>query len=317
MDPIYLAFGFTVAAAASLTLPSDREPWTDLDSGLGYIAKWVLSKCDPAAESLFLAAWLASAPERKRLLKYAVFGVILVALLPFHSLCGSDLLIDTLWRVVSTVRSQLNEYFPLFFDAYGHDWRENPFELWEVCVLLWTITVLVNVVVDDVVELNVAKRQNLETMVATGRRAVLIKQALVVVGSCSLIILNSAPLRLGFELMIVSVLLGFDSWLFISYSRAGDWLRTRQFATLMLLADLPVTFAFALLLLFLLSENLRHFESHWSTSFVAGAAALNLLLTSAIVLMLKAIHGYEQELEKSRLKASATRRTTGGSIEYY
>jgi hypothetical protein len=315
MDATYLAFGIVVAAAASLTIRANRPPWIDLDAGLRLIARWLCFKCDPPSVPLFETAWADAAHERVRLKKYALFGAILVALLPLHTLFGSDLLIDGFWRFVSGFRALLSDHFPDIFHAHGHDWRENPFELWEVCVLLWTITVLANVVVDDVVELkrNLGGTQNLEEMVAMGRRAVWVKQLLVVVGSSILIILDSALLRLAFEFLIVATLSAFDCRFFCSYSRTADHLRTRQFAKLILLVDFPVTLSFGLLLVFLASENLRHFESHWTTPFVAGAAALNLLLTSSIVLILKAIHGYEQQLAKARLGGSVVCEVGGGN----
>ena len=310
----YAGFGALIAAAFALAISGSKIPWMDLDKLVGTVVKQWFSRIHGEANTPSVEAWEGSAVNRVRLLKYAVFGVVLVSLFPLHNLVNSDGLIDTLWHAVLFVRVQLNQFFPTLFGADGHDWRESPYELWEICVLFWTITVLTNVVVDDFLEIKrlSGPSDDPKHLVAMGSRATIFKQILVVVGSCVLVILNSGLLRLAFELFIIMLLLGFDLRFCVGYANLGRQLNARQFSRMIVLVDIPVAFAFVLLILFLRSENLSQFESHWTTPFVAGAAALNLLLTSGIVLILKAIHSYEQEVEIASKRATALAVAGGG-----
>jgi hypothetical protein len=287
-------FGLLVAALVSLAFPISSLPWTHVDLLLKKVLRFVVEFLTGFHDPVEDLSWAASAEERLGLLKYAAFGAILIFLFPLHVLSGSEALIDFLWRATDTVRHFLAEMFPPYIRFSESDWRASAFELWEICVLFWTITVVANVVVTDYVDLTRHRAIDPKRVFAVAGRTGEIKVLVVIIGILILVILENGLLRLIFECSIVLAVLGFDMAFARSYKRLGRPDLALQFFEVMLLIDIPVLIAFGLLILFLVSGQVRGYESHWSSSFVAGASALNLVFTSGSILMMKTAHSYRK-----------------------
>jgi hypothetical protein len=299
-------FGLLVAALVSLAFPTSSGPWTHVDLLLKKVLRFAIEFLTGLHDSVEEGSWTASSDERLGLLKYAVFGAVLIFLFPLHVLSGSEALIDFLWAATDAVRHFLAEMFPPYIRFSDNDWRASAFELWEICVLFWTITVVANVVVVDYVDLTRHRAIDAKRVFAVAGRTGQIKILVVIVGVLILVILENGILRLIFECSIVLVILGFDTAFARGYRRLGLHDLALQFFEVMLLIDIPVLIAFGMLILFLVTGQVRGYESHWSSSFVAGASALNLIFTSGSILMMKTAQSYRKARMAPRAQVNAT-----------
>src|SRR5262245_47512834 len=84
-----------------------------------------------------------------------------------------------------------------------------------------------------------------------------------------------------------------DIYFFRGFLRVGKHVEAFNPLYVFLVVDCGALLGFALLLIFLTITDLS-FRSHWSSAFVAGASALNLLAVNSASLLMRAMHHYQQ-----------------------
>jgi hypothetical protein len=126
--------------------------------------------------------------------------------------------------------------------------------------------------------------------------------ALGLVGAGALVIFQNANFRLEFEIGLMLLIAVLDLLFARRFWEAGHQLDSTHHLENFLSIDLPALAAFLLILVFLnaspLSREYALYASYWTSAFVAGASALNLVLTITATLLHKAIHAYRRSLQE-------------------
>jgi hypothetical protein len=290
--------GVICASFVALLLPARYEPWATIDKWIRrLIAKFstLILEADVVTDT----RWSASQLPRITLLKYTLFGILLILIFPMHAVCGTErLIIDPIWDLANTIRHFFVTHVPAFkVLSHTDDWRRAPFELWEICVLAWTVTIFGQVMYRDYIELSELTGSPADSIVVGARTIGWVIQITAVLGILCLIVFQHGILRLTFELCLVGLLLMSDLYFARQYMKLQKRDLARSFIEGLIFIDIPAGIGFLCLLIFVVVCGLKGYSSHWTSSFVAGAAAMNLLLANLAILVLRARFVYQQQPE--------------------
>jgi hypothetical protein len=291
-----LIFGILLAGSVALFIPGRFAPWCDIDRLIVNIylgmRRAMLSPGPPNHTAL-----ARSATARIKLLKGSVWGAILIFLLPLHHWTGTAWAIDWVWYIPDWTRHTLRLIAPStagYFEE--HYWRAAPYEIWEICVFVWAIPFLSGSVRDDCIDWLTSARAETEQAFRYFYLVNAVSWLFAGVGAATLVIFQNPFIRLSFELTFVTLILGFDTWFAFKYAAIRRHADSAQFLEMVLVIDAPAMLAFTVLLLFMRSSFLEDlpYQSHWSSPFVAGASALNLIFASSATIVLRMIHTYRR-----------------------
>ncbi|HXA18289.1 MAG TPA: hypothetical protein VN380_14930 [Thermoanaerobaculia bacterium] len=310
-----VVFGCLVASLVALLVPGRSAPWYDLDALLTQSFRVVRRAIAPEA-AVADAAFVRSSAERARFLKGAVSGIALILLLPLHHWTGTQWAVDWLWYVPDWTRHTSEGLWPAlaeYLHEEEHYWRNAPYQLWEICVFVWAIPFLSGSVRDDCVDWLSQAKMGTKSALRYYRVVSAISWTVAVVGAATLVVLQNPFVRLSFELGFVAVVMLFDLWFAWKYYALRRHLSAVQFMEIVFVIDLPAVVAFTVLLLFMRSSFLEDlpYRSHWSSPFVAGASALNLMFASSATIVLKTIHAYRRAATDANV---ASRETAGDEV---
>lgn len=304
-----LAFSLMGALALSCFFRNNWAPWCDLDLIFRRTLETFLSTSRDKRWSANETAWKSSYDERVGLLKYAVWGLVLILILPLNSITSSSWFIDELWNMLEGLRhgiSRATGDLPLFF--HTHEWRDAPYELWEICVFIWVFPIIGRWIKRDYVRL---VRQSLSTdaerHVRTGQHLAILVFCLSTLGVFFLVVVQAPRYRVLVELLVVGVLGVADLYFCRRWLKGGQMVDAIKHLEVFLMIDLGSLVAFLALFLFLEMTNLSY-RSHWSSAFVAGASALNLLFTNTASLVSRGMQNYREQrqlAEDGRASASS------------
>ena len=292
-------FGVICSSATALLLFSPTSaPWLDIDRAIRRLADFLFGRYLGSRQGVDPHRWDAAFDERSRLIKLSIFGLVLLFIFPLHAYCYTEWLIDTLWVVTTWLRKLLLEiswfnHSETWVHALtAHDWRDKPYEMWEVCVLIWTMIFLSGVITRDFHEKLELSNKAPEEILNIGSRLTWATQSLTVLGLLGMIVIDSGVIRLFCELGIVVIVAFFDLHFARFFANVGHSTKARTFLELFLIIDVPAICSFVVLLLFLYLCDLEGYDSHWSSPFVAGVSAFNLMFASCAILIKKVINSY-------------------------
>jgi hypothetical protein len=292
-----IAVGVLGGVAVSCAFPRGWAPWRDLD----LVCKTLLRRfLGLAGLSLSEQAWRESYPDRASLLKYAVWGSVLVLFLPLHTLASSTRLVDILWEIIERTRHYIagsSDRGGVF--AHVHNWRDAPYELWEVCIFLWVFPIIGNWIKRDYLELAIRVGAEPGRNFRAGQLLSASIFVLSVMGAFFLVVLDAPRFRLLIELLVVVILAGADlyfcrKWLFVDYGRAIGHLEV------FLIVDAGAVIGFVTLLTFF--ETNLSYGLHWTNAFVAGASAFNLVVANTASLVFRGVQGYRESRPKDQTR---------------
>jgi hypothetical protein len=83
-----------------------------------------------------------------------------------------------------------------------------------------------------------------------------------------------------------------DLYFFWRFLRVGKLDHAVQHLYIFVIVDSGALVAFLVLLIFIYAVNIT-FRSHWSSAFVAGASAVNLMAANTAALAMRALYNYQ------------------------
>jgi|ERR1700720_20967 len=291
-----LSFSLLVALALSCLFRRRWAPWCDLDR-LCRRALHAFLRTPVGGWQARPLAWQKSYNDRISLFKYAVWGLVLILLLPLHTLTASSWFVDELWRPLEKLRHALSSVTgdpPMFY--HMHEWRDAPYELWEICVFLWVFPIIGRGISQDYIRLASHSPKDTVRDLQTGQLLAVLVFLFSAVGAFVLVVVQQPMSRIMFELAVVVILTVAD----IYYCRR--WLALAQLPEavkhfeVLLTVDLGAVIAFMALGLFLNLTNYSY-RSQWVAAFVAGASAFNLLFANSTALVVRGIRNYREHRE--------------------
>jgi hypothetical protein len=299
-------FASLSSVAVSCLFQRRWAPWCDIDLVCKALLQTFLRT---PGWSLCERAWRESYYDRVSLFKYAVWGSVLVLILPLHALTSSTWFVDELWGVLEWVRHHIPEgatEAEIF--SHAHNWRDAPYELWEVCVFLWVFPIIGNWIKHDYIKL--AERSHLgpRKTVLTGQVLAISVFILSTLGAFFLVVLEAPRFRLCIELLVVGILAVADLY-FCRQWLPLDRVRATGHLEVFLIVDAGAIMGFVALLVFF--ETSLSYGLHWSSPFVAGASALNLLFANTAALVLRGVQGYRESRPSGGLLAAEGAHTAG------
>jgi hypothetical protein len=282
------------ALAVSCLFPEHWAPWCDLDAICrGFLARFLRST--NRAWPLDEGAWKKSYKERIALFKYAVWGFVLILLLPLSPLSASAWVVTPLGSGLEELRKiivSLSGQSWLFLQ--GQDFQAAPYELWEICVFLWVFPMIGRWITVDYIRLATASRIDIGAHVKTGQSISRLILGLSIIGALFLVITQHPLYRVLVELIIIATLAGADLYFCRRWLALGRLHEAVNHFEAFLVVNLGAFVAFAVLYLFLVMTKLPY-GSYWSSAFVAGASALNLLFANTASLIIRGIQHYREE----------------------
>lgn len=287
------AFSFVGALAVSCIFPQNWAPWCDLDLTFRKALESFL-RSSKGGWVVNEEAWKNSYGERVSLFKYAVWGLVLILILPLNSMTKSAWFIDYLWGVVEQVRHVLSLATGNLRLFSSSEWRDAPYELWETCVFLWVFPIIGRWIRRDYVRLaRYSPSRDADMHFQTGQRLANFVFILSMLGALFLVVVQSPRYRVMVELLVVGTLGAADLYFCRKWLALGRTHDAIEHFEVFLMIDMGALIGFVSLLLFLEVTSFSY-KSHWSSAFVAGASALNLLLANTSSLVSRGVQNYRE-----------------------
>jgi hypothetical protein len=280
-------WGVIVVILLARFVPDQLPPWQPIDQ----LFCRIVNRARGALLLLPHDSYLSnrSSEVRIALFKQFTLGIAVLLIFPYHNLSRTDYIIDQIWKVIVALREMASNLVSPDPFVGTHGWREAEYELWELCVVIWTISFFLEMVFQELAD--ASEGMTSSRFASRVRRFIHLKTLVLVLGVLFLVMLDNPLLRLLFELLVVTVMSIFHLYYCRHYARRNRLDAGREVYQLLVLADLPAVCAFVVLIVFVVLNQDRDplLRSTWMTAFVSGASALNLLLASGTALTLKLI----------------------------
>ena len=274
--------------------PNSGTIWTALDSALYSVVNFISRRL--RTFEMDKGRWQSSLVERNFVLRFGMVGLILVFAFPLHRHFGTDALLDGVWSFGEFAKhvSQHVHVFPWSYYSETY-WRDAEFELWEVCVFIWTIVLI-----------GVHQGREISTYFETvsrkatsafhlGQAHLVLVIVFIMFGISFLLIFSISIYRIVFEFVALLFLAASEAVLVRAYYKEKILRNARNIVEILLYVELPALIAFLAIFVFMLGAGgLSTLSTHWSHPFVAGAAALDLLLANVSLLVIGLVQSLRQ-----------------------
>jgi hypothetical protein len=230
--------------------------------------------------------WRASVKERNFIFRLGAVGLILVFAFPLHSHFGTATIIDGVWRFGEFCK-HISQHIVMLPRQYysANDWRGEEYELWEVCVFIWTVLFIGLHQGKDILTYLKATGGKGTAGYVLGYLHLISLTMFMLFGVVTLLVFAVSLFRVLFEFAVILFLTVAESLLIRAYYKQKIVREGKHGLEILIYAELPALIAFLVILIFIWdSEGLSSLHTHWSHSFVAGASALDLLFANVSLL---------------------------------
>lgn len=263
-----------------------RTIWTALDSALYSIVNFFSRRL--RALQIDKGRWQSSLAERNFVLRFGMLGLILVFAFPLHRHFGTDAFIDRVW-MFGEFAKHISQHVYLFPNTYYSEdyWRDAEFELWEVCVFLWTIVLIGVHQGKEIATYFKTTSSRTTSAFHLGQAHLILVIIFIAFGITSLLVFSFSLYRVVFEFAAMLFLAVSEALLVRAYYKENILRNARNSSEILVYVELPALIAFLAIFVFMLGAGgLSTLPTHWSHPFVAGAAALDLLLANVSLLVI-------------------------------